>query len=331
MAANSKIEPQLSQAALACVDEAFGDVLSTLLVGGRAVGLVRRNSDIDLMVLTANVDVPSLPFKFPTPDGVCEVEYHPAPILHDRLAGFEKALAKLAKGSESYGKAKFLAETASRLLTGQHLSGVSCPTAAIGITNVELEEICVRWVWFRYAMIELTIDLFRRSASGVNAHLEPQDIAGIAFERSCRAALVELVCAERSFYISGRYKWLGTLLTRHDRADVWAYLSRTRQLGGNKLALSSSDPQNAGLKAFAGSHRVPRLFQIALCPGARHISLTNTEVLIESADRCVISITPALALIFARPITIKDLTAEECDDLAELIRRRFIWIVPELL
>jgi hypothetical protein len=325
-----QIETHLSPAALACVDKAFGEVLSTVLVGGRAVGLVRPNSDIDLMVLTDNTDVPSLPFKFPTPDGVCEVEYHSALVLRDRLASFENSISELALASGSYGNAKFLAETASRLRTGDHIAGMLSPTLATGMTNEALEEICVRWVWFRYWMIDLTLDLLQYSTGGLTAHLRTEDIAGIAFERSCRAAMVELVCTERSFYISGRYKWLGTLLARHDRCDVWSFLSQTRKLRGNQSAISSSDPKNSSLVAFEGFSESPRKFRLAPCPGGRLITISKTETLLESADRCIVSICPKLAVKFGPAVTLEDLSPDDCDRLAELIRRRFVWIIPEL-
>jgi hypothetical protein len=322
MTAAFKFEEHLSAAALACVDEAFGNVLATLLVGGRAVGLVRANSDVDLLVLTGKDDAPSLPFKFPTPDGVCEVEYHSARRLGERLSGFEEVLVGLASGASGYAEAKFLAETASRIRTGHAIAGQSPPMDALTTSAAALEAICARWVWFRFWMVETVLRLAARSAEGISGHFAPADLAGILFERCCRATLVELVVTHRAFYISGRYKWLGTLLTRHGHEEMWRYIRAARLHAEPARALAATDPVVAGLRAFAPHAVATPPFRLAPCPGGRIVTLTRREILVESADRHVHPLDEQLARAIAERRRVEDLTPNEC--------ARLIWVVPEV-
>lgn len=325
-----KLEEHLSTTAMACVDEAFGNVLATLLVGGRAVGLVRANSDIDLMVLTDDNDAPSLPFKFPTPDGVCEVEYHSARRLSARFAGFEEVLVGLASGASGYAEAKFLAETASRVRTGHAIAGQSAPMDALATSTAALEAICERWVWFRFWMVEIVLRLAARSVEGISGHFKPIDLSGILFERCCRATLVELVGTHHAFYISGRYKWLGILLARHGRQEIWHYIRAARLHSDPARALAATNPVTAGLLAFAQHAVATPPFRLALCPGSRIVELTKRELLIESADRHVQQLDEGLARAITERRCIEDLAPVECAQIIALVQRAFVWIVPEV-
>lgn len=279
------IDEKLLKAALACIDKSFGNSMATLLVGGRAVGLARKNSDVDLMVLASGDDIPSLPFKFPTTAGTCEVEYHSAHRLGQRMAGYRNLLLEIGNQPSSYVDAKFLAETASRILTGHQVSGAFTRDDTSNLQDAQLQTVCKFWIAFKLKFVENVLVLREKFPREFHDVWTDYEFKSICFEHRCRLVQAYLLFFCNEYYISGRYKWLVKLAQRNGRNDLYDYLVREVNLGDGAESFSCEDDD-------IYRHLKTRLAEIissdsfALCPtaGSRMIRRRSGEIVLASLD-----------------------------------------------
>jgi len=324
-----QLDEELLKAAQGCIDNAFGDPVCTLFVGGRAVGLSRKNSDADLLVLLNNDEVPSLPFKFPTSAGMCEVEYHSVDKLSRRLAGFQDLLLQITEDPSAYGDAKFLAETASRILTGKQISGELKKNSVEQFSDNNLRNICDSWVAFKLSFIE---NVFRMRSVFKNEFHEvwtPYEFETICFERRCRKVQGYLLFECQEYYISGRYKWLVELSRRYDKSDLCDYLLSDDSFDAGKIDSANEKHISGLIRLKLDDLIVSESFLLSPTAGSKLIKHNDGSFLIASVDGRIAKFSKHSAHLF-KDINLDAIDSNDARDIFTLIKKGLVCLTPKL-